>query len=186
MPVGIKGRTALVAGANQGFGRHLFEQLRGWGRNRGAALMTRRPEDVLTLRTRQWRRLERRAVDGYERDLLAALEELCAGHSVVTGIEVDPVAGRTATIGLGDRRLVLGPLAPVGLALLSQARRDGGILRLDAVGRYGPYWWLRLSTAAQPVTLLGYTLRLSSNGGGAPVTPVPDRPEVTDTLTRLS
>jgi hypothetical protein len=125
------------------------------------------------MRTSQWRRLERRAVAGYERDLLAAVDELCAWHCVVTGIEVEPVAGRTAKIGLDDRRLVLGPLAPVGLALLFRARRDGGILRLDAVGRYGPCWWLRLSTAAQPITVLSRTLRLSSNGGDAPVTPEP-------------
>lgn len=128
------------------------------------------------MRTRQWRRLERRAVAGYERDLLAAIDELCARHSVVAGIEVEPVAGRTAKIGLGDRRLVLGPLAPAGLALLSQARRDGGTLRLNAAGRYGPYWWLRLSTATQPITpitVLSGRLRLSSNDGGTPVTPVP-------------
>jgi hypothetical protein len=127
------------------------------------------------VRGRQWRRLERRAVAAHERDLLAALHELCARHPVVTGVEVDPAAGPMARIGLGDRRLTLGPLAPVGLALLSRARRDGGTLGLDAVGRYGPYWWLRLSTAAQPVTLLGYTLRLSPNGGGAPVTPAVGR-----------
>ncbi len=125
------------------------------------------------MRTRQWRRLERRAVAGYERDLLAAIDELCARHPVVTGIEVEPAAGRTATIGLDDRRLVLGPLAPAGLALLFQARRDGGILRLNAVGRYGPYWWLRLSTATQPITVLIGTLRLSSKDGGTPVTPLP-------------
>ena len=128
------------------------------------------------MRTRQWRRLERRGVAGYERDLLAAIEELCARQACVTGIEVEPVAGRAAKIGLGDRRLVLGPLAPVGLALLTRARSDGGILRLDAVGRYGPFWWLRLSTPGQPVTVLTRALRLSSNGGGAPVTPVSDRP----------
>jgi hypothetical protein len=128
------------------------------------------------VRARQWRRIERRAVAAYERDLLAAVDELCARHPVVTDIEVDPAAGRTARIGLGTRRLMLGPLAPVGLALLSRARRDGGILGLDAVGRYGPYWWLRLSTAAKPVTVLSRTLRLSSNGGGAPVPPAPDRP----------
>jgi hypothetical protein len=127
------------------------------------------------MRTRQWRRLERRAVAGYERDLLAAIDELCARHSVVTGIELEPVAGRTAKIGLDDRRLVLGPLAPVGLALLLRARRDGGTLRLNAVGRYGPYWWLRLSTTGRPITVLSRTLRLSSNGGGAPVMPLPDR-----------
>ena len=55
---------------------------------------------------------------------------------------------------------------PVGLALLLRARRDGGILRLNAVGRYGPSWWLRLSTATEPITVLSRTLRLSSNGGG--------------------
>ena len=121
----------------------------------------------------------------YERDLLATVSELCVRHPVVTGIEVDPVAGRTAKLGLGDRRLALGPLAPVGLALLSRARRDGGILGLDAVGRYGPYWWLRLSTAAQPVTVLGCTLRLSGDGGGAAVAPGPGEPAVTDALTRL-
>ena len=114
----------------------------------------------------------------HERDLRAALDELCARQPVVSGIEVDLVAGRTARIGLGDRRLALGPLAPVGLALLAWARRDGGILALDAVGRYGPYWWLRLSTSAQPVTLLSRALWLSSNGGGPPVVPGPDRPEV--------
>jgi hypothetical protein len=124
------------------------------------------------MRAWQWRRLERRAVAGYERDLLAAVDELCARHSVVTGIDVEPAAGRTARIRLDGRRLVVGPLAPAGLALLGRAQRDGGI-RLDAVGRYGPCWWLRLSTAAQPVTVLSRTLRLSSNGGGAPVTPVP-------------
>jgi hypothetical protein len=127
------------------------------------------------MRTRQWRRLERRAVAGYERDLLAAIDELCAGHSVVTAVEVAPVAGRTAKIELDGRRLVLGPLAPVGLALLLRARRDGGSLRLNAVGRYGPYWWLRLSTATEPITVLSRTLRLSLNGGGAPVTPVRNR-----------
>jgi hypothetical protein len=182
----IKGRIALFTGANRRRGRRLSRQPSGRSRNRGAARLTCWPDDARTLRTRQWRRLERRAVDGYERDLLAALSELCAQHRVVTGIEVDPVAGRTARIGLGDRWLVLGPLGPVGLALLSRARRDGGVLGLDAVGRYGPYWWLRLSTAAQPVTVLSYALRLSSNGGGAPVAPVPDRPEVTDALPRRS
>jgi hypothetical protein len=121
---------------------------------------------------------------GYERELLAAVDELCARHPVVTGIEVDPAAGRIAGIGLGSRRLVLGPLAPVGLALLSRARRDGGILGLDAVGRYGPYWWLRLSTAAQPVTVLSRTLRLSSNGGGGPVMPAPGGPGTPHALTR--
>jgi hypothetical protein len=125
------------------------------------------------MRTRQWRRLERRAVAGYERDLLAAIDELCARHCAVTGIEAEPAAGRTAKIELDDRRLALGPLTPVGLALLLRARRDGGILRLSAAGRYGPYWWLRLSTAAQPVTVLTRTLRLSSNGGGAPATFAP-------------
>jgi hypothetical protein len=127
------------------------------------------------MRTRQWRRLERRAVAGYERDLLTAIDELCAVHSVVTAIEVAPVAGRTTKIELDGRRLVLGPLAPVGLALLFRARRDGGFLRLNAVGRYGPYWWLRLSTATEPITVLSRTLRLSSNGGDAPVMPLPDR-----------
>ena len=118
----------------------------------------------------------------YERDLLAALDELCTRHPVVTGIEVDPVAERTGKIGLGERRLAVGPLAPVGLALLAWARRDSGILRLDAVGRYGPYWWVRLSTSAQPVTLLSRALWLSSNGGGTPVAHEPDRPEVTAAL----
>ena len=127
------------------------------------------------MRTRQWRRLERRAVAGYEQDLLAAIEELCARHAVVTGIEVEPAAGRTAKIGLDDRRLVLGPLAPVGIAMLVRARRDGGILRLNGVGRYGPYWWLRLSTARQPVTVLSRRLRLSPHGEGAPAAPSPDR-----------
>jgi hypothetical protein len=79
-----------------------------------------------SMRTRQWRRLERGAVAGYERDLLAAIDELCARQSVVTGIEVEPVAGRTAKIGLGDRWLVLGPLAPAGLALLCEARATAG------------------------------------------------------------
>ena len=73
------------------------------------------------MRTRQWRRLERRAVAGYERDLLTAIDELCAVHSVVTAVEVAPVGGRTAKIELDGRRLVLGPLAPVGLALLLTA-----------------------------------------------------------------
>jgi hypothetical protein len=127
------------------------------------------------MRTRHWRRLERRATAGYERDLLAAIGELCARRCVVTRIEVEPVAGRTAKIELDDQRLVLGPLASVGLALLLEAGRDDGILRLDAVGRYGPYWWLRLSTARQPVTVLSRRLRLSPHGEGAPAAPSPDR-----------
>ena len=133
------------------------------------------------MRTWQWRRLERRAVAGYERDLLAAVDELCARHSVVTGIEVEPAAGRAARIELDDRRLLLGPLAPAGLAQLLGARGDGGTLRLDAAGRYGPYWWLRLSTAAEPITVLSRTLRLSSQRGGAPVTPAPSATGTTRT-----
>jgi hypothetical protein len=136
------------------------------------------------VRARQWRRLERRAVAAYERDLLAAVGELCAWHPAITGIEVDAAAWPTARIGLGHRRLVLGPLAPAGVALLWRARRDGGVLGLDAVGRYGPCWWLRLSTAAQPVTVLSGTLWLSSAGGGAPVTPVPDPPAAAGVRTR--
>jgi len=126
------------------------------------------------VRPRQWRLLERRAVAAYERDLLAAVNELCARQLTVTGIEVDPAAGWTARIGLANRRLLLGPLAPAGLALLSRARRDGGVIGLDAAGRYGPYWWLRLSTAAQPITVLSRTLRLSPHGGGALAAPAPD------------
>jgi hypothetical protein len=126
------------------------------------------------VRARQWRRLERRAVAAYERDLLAALDELCAGHPMVTGIEVEPLAATMAKIGLGDRRLALGPLAPSPGEQRQANRRDGGILRLNAVGRYGPNWWLRLSTAAQPITVLSGTLRLSSNGGGDPaLSPTP-------------
>lgn len=123
------------------------------------------------MRTWQWHRLERRAVAGYERDLLAAVDDLCARHSVVTGIELELAAGRAARVDLDGQRLLLGPLAPAGVAQLVRARRDGGVLRLDAVGRYGPCWWLRLSTAATPVTVLSRTLRLSANGGGAPITP---------------
>lgn len=127
------------------------------------------------MRARQWRRLERDALAGYERDLLTAIDELCARHAVITDIEVEPTAGRTAKIELDGRRLVLGPLAPEGLALLNRARRDGGTARLNAVGRYGPYWWLRLSTTTEPVTVLTRTLRLSSNGGGSQALPTPDR-----------
>jgi hypothetical protein len=94
----------------------------------------------------------------------------------IAGIEVEPSGGRTAKIELDGRRLVLGPLAPAGLALLLRARREGGILRLNAVGRYGLFWWLRLSAAPQPVTVLTCTLRLCPSGGGAPVAPRSDRP----------
>jgi hypothetical protein len=125
------------------------------------------------MRARQWRRLERRAVAGYERDLLAAVGGLCARRCAIIGVEMDPAGGGTARIELDGRRLVLGPLAPAGLALLLRARREGGILALDAVGRYGPYWWLRVSAAARPVTVLTRALRLSPNGGGAPATPAP-------------
>jgi hypothetical protein len=105
--------------------------------------------------TREWRRMERRAVKGHERDLLAALDELSSGRPEVTGIDVDPGSGRTVTLGLGRQQLVLGPLSPSSAAVVSRVRRDAAVVGLDAVGRYGPFWWIRLSTGCRPVTLLG-------------------------------
>ena len=102
------------------------------------------------MRTRQWRRLERRAVAGYERDLLAAIDEICARHCVVTAIELEPAAGRTAKIELGHRRLVLGPLAVdpkyrelgVGAALMNHALLAAGVRGHGAVILLGdaPYY----------------------------------------------
>jgi hypothetical protein len=126
---------------------------------------------------REWRRMERRAVKGHERDLLAALEKLSSGRPEVTGIDVDPGTGLTVTMGLGRQQLVMGPLSPSSAAVVSRVRRDAEVVGFDAVGRYGPFWWIRLSTGCRPVTLLGRRLRLSSGGGGTRPTPEPDRPE---------
>jgi hypothetical protein len=84
--------------------------------------------------TREWRRMERRAVKGHERDLLAALDELSSGRPEVTGIDVDPGSGRTVTLGLGRQQLVLGPLSPSSAAVVSRVRRDAAVVGLDADG----------------------------------------------------
>ena len=123
------------------------------------------------MRARQWRSLERRAVVEHERDLLAAVDELCARHPVVTGIEVDPLTGRTAKIELGDRPLVLGSSRRLAWrcspGVGATAESSGSTRSVATAPTDGSDCPRRPNRSP----LLSYTLKLSSNDGGAPATP---------------
>jgi hypothetical protein len=134
------------------------------------------PAANLGIRTRwSWRRAERRAVAEHERWLAAKLRRLTAARVPVFWV-TESAANQMADMTAGIVRmrcpgwqLLLAGVASGPRADLGRAARQGQ-LRLDAVGRYGKFWWIEVATDSaargEKVVLLGTHLQLIPASGG--------------------
>ena len=122
-----------------------------------------------------WRRAERRAVAEHERWLAAKLRRLTAAKVPVFWV-TESAANQVADMAAGivrlrrpDWQLRMAGVASGPRAELERVARHGR-LRLDAVGRYGKFWWIEVSTDGpahgEKVVLLGSHLQLIPAGGG--------------------
>jgi hypothetical protein len=134
--------------------------------------MTSAPElAVQARRQRQqskhwWRRLERQAIAGYERDLLADLRGLADGAGEIQALECRPgVVGEVVRLHLPGRLLTIVGVLPETVAAVSAS---AGPLRITSAGRYGRTWWVTLSNAAMETVVGGCRLRLTSFDSGTP------------------
>jgi hypothetical protein len=102
---------------------------------------------------RLWRRLERRAVRGHQREVTSRLNTLVGSHLEATETVHGVIPG--LWIDLPDWRIVL-----LGVTLriatdLEYVALVHAPLSLEGVGRYGPFWWLRVTSGMQHLTMLG-------------------------------
>ncbi len=120
---------------------------------------------------RWWRRLERRAIAGYERDLLAELHALAGGSGEIQALDCrSGLVGEVVRIHLPGRLLTIVGALPETVVAVSDA---AGPLRITSAGRYGRIWWVTISNAAtEPVAMEtvvgGCRLRLTPFDGGPP------------------
>lgn len=150
-PATIQGRAAVREDCNAAHVGHR----RRWLVLPANDPSVRNPQTVGGMTARKWRRLERRAWAARDEETLSAARRL-------TGV-LDVVAQPSAT-GVLRLRGAGGQLSLVGAA--APAWLQGSRCRLDGAGRYGPWWWVRLSVETRTVSFLGSNLRVASHGGG--------------------
>jgi hypothetical protein len=144
-----------------------------------------RPDPVANLGIRarwSWRRLERRAIADHEQWLAAKLRGLAAASVPVfwagDGAQATARTAGIVRLGLRGWHLLLAGVAPGPRTELEHAAGKAR-LRLDAVGRYGKFWWIEVvsdgAARAEKVVLLGSHLRLipAGRGPGGAATPPP-------------
>jgi hypothetical protein len=117
-----------------------------------------------------WRRLERKAIAAYERDLLVELQQLAEerAHCLVLAEGADNPAGVLRLL-LQQQRLSMAEVLPSRRRAL-QAMQAGGPLQLTGGGRYGRLWWIALSNGLVHMVVAGSQVRLSGDAGGAAFT----------------
>jgi hypothetical protein len=119
---------------------------------------------------RRWRGLERRAIAGHHRELLATLRRL--GEEGTPVLRVEVVAGRTGTLlglDLPQHRLALAGTAFGTCAALCSPSDLSPAMALSDAGRYGHAWWLTLTVGGGTVTVLGSHLCLVPHTHGQDV-----------------
>jgi hypothetical protein len=128
---------------------------------------------------RVWRRIERRAVAGHDRQLLAALRLAVAARVPVLAARAIPARpGGPTVLGTAELTLPGRLLHLTGVTPLAQldATQIAGPARLAGAGRYGPYWWVQLASDDRPdVVVLARRVRLTGPGGH-PYPPAPGDP----------
>jgi hypothetical protein len=121
-----------------------------------------RPTEIRSLDRRRWRRLERRAIAAYQRELVSTLQAL--GDEATPVLRVEIVAGQTGTmlsLDLPHHRLALAGTTFEACAALCPPRGLGApAIVLSDAGRYGRAWWLSLTVGGRTVTVLGSHIRL--------------------------
>ncbi len=126
------------------------------------ALFTRRDP----LRRGGWRRLERRARTHFERDVLESLLRLAGQSPLLSSVDVTVSPHVDVTrLRLSNGILTLAGVHPVERAFLARASTAGQLTLIDG-GRYGRYWWIRLSDGYRPRVVAGRHLRVSPRDCG--------------------
>jgi len=128
-----------------------------------------RVTEIGRLDGRRWRRLERRAIAAYRRELVATLQRLGDEGTPVSRVEI--VAGRAGTmlsLNLPQHRLALAGTTVGACAALCPPGGSPALVLSDA-GRYGRAWWLTLTNGGRTVTVLGSHVRLVPDTDGHPV-----------------
>ncbi len=117
---------------------------------------------------RYWRRLERRAIAAYQRELVSTLRRL--GDEGTPVLRVEVVAGRTGTLlslNLPEHRLALaGTASGTGAALCPPGSLGSPVMELSNAGRYGRAWWVALTVGGGAITVLGSHVLLIPDGYG--------------------
>lgn len=111
---------------------------------------------------RAWRRLERRAVRGHERDLQRHVRELADSRPAVLHADAWSTSG-VVSLQLSGHRLLLGGVSP-SRAWDLLAMTISTPLELTKAGRYGPFWWIAVGGEEEQV-VVGTHLRLHHDPG---------------------
>lgn len=121
------------------------------------------PLDRLSFRERrQWRAAERRATRQHDEEQMAALLNMAASGTGVTGLklpdlrgsEYDQVSSSPVEMIIAGRRLRATRAHRRTVARLREAISGIAGVPLTAVGRYGPYWVLTFKLATEQLVLL--------------------------------
>jgi hypothetical protein len=123
---------------------------------------------------RRWRSMERKARADHERQLLSTIGHLAASGAQVAMDEPLRHARRPGVIvvrGAGWQLALVGT-SPLADGVNSDPAR---LWHVAGAGRYGPYWWLRLTdgedSAGPQVSILAFHLRFDGAPGGAEIRP---------------
>lgn len=104
------------------------------------------------LSRRVWRRLERRALRGHDRDLQRHLRDLAGHRPAVLDTDASWMSG-VVSLQLSGHRLVLGGVAASTAWDVLAMTLSPTSLRLTKAGRYGPFWWIAVKAAEERVIL---------------------------------
>jgi hypothetical protein len=117
------------------------------------------------LNRRTWRRLERSALRGHDRDLHSHLSELTETGPTVLNTDTSWTGGVVA-LQLPRHRLVLGGVtASMAWDILAMSF-SAAPLTLRKSGRYGRYWWIEIAGEETRVVLATH-LQLHHDPGRA-------------------
>jgi hypothetical protein len=114
-----------------------------------------------------WRRLERRAIAAYERDLLAELRTIAGESADIEVFDARPAAaGQVLRLRISGRLLTIAWVHPTTVVAVAEAGAAAPLRIVDA-GRYGRMWWITISSGATQTVVGGSRLRLTPVDGGA-------------------
>jgi len=128
---------------------------------------------------RFWRRLERRAVAGYDRQLLTALRHAAAGRVPVLAARAAaarpgaPTALGVVELSVPGARVQMIAVAPAGQRAVTEIT---GSAWLAGAGRYGRLWWVAIASGHRhDVVVLARQVRLI-DAGAKPTPPAASDP----------
>lgn len=99
-----------------------------------------------------WRRLERRALKGHDRELHEHLREVTETHPTVARAEVSWISG-VVSLQLSGHRLLLAGVTPTTAWDTLALSMSAAPVVLRRSGRYGSSWWVSLSGDREQVVL---------------------------------